>query len=114
MVQAILREALPVWDVAISEPMRPVVIGPGYNGSLTYIHKVKDGRNLYFFANSSDNPIDTSVALRGGLNLSLWNPMDGQVRAAEVSHSKHASGQDLTTIRLQLKPVTAAFFVENT
>jgi hypothetical protein len=113
MMQAILREILPVWDVAIAEPMRPVVSGPGYAGSLTYIHKVKDGRNLYFFANSSDSPVDTSVVLRGNMELAQWDPMDGQVRAAEVTHSKHASGLDLTTARLQLKPVTAVFFVES-
>ena len=36
-----------------------------YNGALTYIHKVKNGRDIYFFANSSEKPVDTKVVLRG-------------------------------------------------
>ncbi|MGB3151466.1 MAG: glycosyl hydrolase, partial [Maribacter sp.] len=42
-------------------------------GVFSYMHKVKDGKNLYFFANSSDDTINTEVLLRGKLNLNVWN-----------------------------------------
>ncbi|MDP5230919.1 MAG: glycosyl hydrolase, partial [Cellulophaga sp.] len=38
-------------------------------GKFSYIHKVKDGQNIYFFSNSSDERIETEVTLRGKLNL---------------------------------------------
>ena len=31
-------------------PMWPVKMGRAYDGALTYLHKVKDGRDIYFFA----------------------------------------------------------------
>ncbi len=111
MMQTIMREATPVWDVAITEPMSPVVLGRQYAGSLTYIHKVKDGREIYLFANSSDKPVDSEVALRGKMDLDLWDPMNGQIRAIEEKQSKNDKGQELTTVPLRLAPVSAAFFV---
>ena len=36
-----------------------------YAGALTYIHKVKSGRDIYFFANSTDAAVDATVVLRG-------------------------------------------------
>jgi hypothetical protein len=112
IVQAIMREAVPTWDVAIQEPMWPVKIGRSYDGSLTYIHKVKDGRNIYFFANSSDKPVETKVTLRGSLNLSIWNPMDGQRQPIEETHATSPDGQPLTIVPLKLAPTTALFYVQ--
>jgi hypothetical protein len=48
---------LPLGDVEIREPMAPLLRGPDYDGALTYIHKVKDDRDIYFFANSSPKSI---------------------------------------------------------
>jgi hypothetical protein len=112
MIQAIMRETVPVWDVAIEEPMWPVKIGRSYDGSLTYIHKVKDSRNLYFFANSSDKPVDTKVTLRGSLDLSIWDPMTGQRQPLEETASQSKDGQPLTTAPLTLAPTTALFYVQ--
>jgi len=113
MMQTIMREAVPVWDVNIAAPMEPVKIGPDYNGSLTYIHKVKDERNIYLLANSTDNPVDTRVTLRGNLKLSIWDPMTGKIRPVDQTHSKDKTGPDLTTVPLKLDPVTAIFLVED-
>ena len=113
MIKAIMQEALPVWDVAIEEPMSPVVLAPEYDGSLTYIHKVKDGRNIYFFANSTDKPVDTNVVLRGTMDLSLWNPMNGEIIPVEETSSNAKDGQPLTTVKLKLNPTSALFYVQN-
>lgn len=113
IMQTIMREVIPVWDVDIEEPMWPLTIGPGYNGSLTYIHKVKDDRHIYFFSNSSDKAVDSQVTLRGSMDLSVWDPMNGEIRTMEVTHLQGEDGQELTRVPLQLDPVTALFFVEN-
>jgi hypothetical protein len=112
MIQTIMGEAVPVWDVAITEPMWPVKIGRSYDGSLTYIHKVKDGRNIYYFGNSSDRAVETEVVLRGSMDLAIWDPMSGRIRPVKETHSKSEDGRELTTVPLALQPVTALFYVE--
>lgn len=111
LLNAVLREAVPVRDVDIQlPPMWPVKMGTEYDGALTYIHKVKDGRDIYFFANSQDTAVDASVVLRGKKNLEIWNPHTGERLAAEVRHSEQ-NGEPVTTVRLRLAPVSAVFFV---
>ncbi len=112
MVQAIMQEAVPVWDVTIQEPMWPVRMGRSYDGSLTYIHKVKAGRNIYLFSNSSDKQIDTKIVLRGSMDLAIWDPMNGQKRPVEQTHSQSKDGQELTTLPLKLNPTSALFYVQ--
>ncbi|MBN2182638.1 MAG: hypothetical protein JW715_12060 [Sedimentisphaerales bacterium] len=112
MIQAVMQEAVPVWDVSIQEPMRQVKMGRSYDGSLTYIHKVKDGRNIYLFSNSSDKQIDTKVILRGSMDLEIWDPMNGEKRPIEQTHSKSKNGLDLTTVPLKLNPISALFYVQ--
>jgi hypothetical protein len=68
LIDFALKFVLPLRDVAIQEPMAPLRRGNEYQGALTCIHKVKDNRDLYFFANSSPNAIDTKVVLRGSKN----------------------------------------------
>ncbi|MGD0652051.1 MAG: glycosyl hydrolase [Verrucomicrobiia bacterium] len=112
MVDAVLKEAVPVRDVDIQmAPMWPVEMNTAYDGALTYIHKVKDGRDIYFFANSTDAPVDTKVVLRGNKNLAIWNPHTGEREKAEIAVSESA-GQPVTTVRLILQPVTSVFYVQ--
>jgi hypothetical protein len=71
---------------------------------------VKDGRDIYFFANSSDEHAETTVTLRGRHeSLKLWDPMDGSIRPLAVTASKQTTGADVTSVRLSLKPVAGAF-----
>jgi hypothetical protein len=111
MVSAVLKDAVPVPDVAIdAPPMWPVKMNHDYNGALTYIHKVKDNRDIYFFSNSQDAAVDTNVVLRGNKNIAIWNPHTGQREQPEVTHAE-VEGQPTTTVRLKLDPVKAVFFV---
>lgn len=81
-------------------------------GMLSYIHKQKDGRDIYFFANSTDKPVDTWVTLRGKLNLEQWNPYNGHTgKWKEIKSEKSTEGKDVTLIRLQLKPVESVFAI---
>ena len=112
ILNTILKDVDPVRDVDIQEPpMWPVKLGMSYDGALTYLHKVKDGRDIYFFANSSDDPVDTKVVLRGDKNLAVWNPHTGGRENAETTKSE-LDGQPVTTVHLVLPPVRATFFVQ--
>ena len=106
-----LKQVLPLRDVDIQEPMGALRRGNEYDGALTYIHKVKNGRDLYFFANSSAKDIDTRVVLRGRKALTIWNPHTGGQEAAEVAQSE-ANGQPVTTVRLVLPSVSSLFFIQ--
>lgn len=111
LVETALREAVPVRDVDIRQPpLWPVKLYPDYDGALTYIHKRKDGRDLYFFANSADSPVDANVALRGTKKLALWDPHTGERQPLECAPGE-SGGQAVTTVRLQLPPIRAVFFV---
>jgi len=112
MMSLVLKELDPVRDVDIQQaPMWPVRLGLAYDGALTYIHKVKDGKDIYFFANSQDVPVDTKVVLRGKKSLAVWNPHTGERQQAEATVGEAAS-QPITTVRLQLAPLTSVFYVQ--
>ena len=103
---AILAEAMPVPDVAF-EPNQPV----GGKGVLSYLHKQNEGRDLYFFANSSDQTVDVFVRLRGKLAPEAWDPHTGAMSPAEdVSHLDD-HGEPVTRVRLRLAPVKSLFLV---
>jgi hypothetical protein len=112
MVDAVLKEALPARDVEIQMPwLWPVPMNRDYAGALTYIHKIKSGRHIYFFANSSDAAVDTTIILRGRRNLALWDPHTGRRKETEVTASETA-GQPVTASHLALQPLTSVFYVQ--
>lgn len=111
LLRAILQKAVPVRDVDIQETMWPLKEGRDYDGALTYIHKVKDGRDIYFFANSSEEPVDTKVVLRGSKDLSIWNPHTGTTERARTTHAKEG-GVEVTAVRLLLPPVSSRFYIQ--
>jgi hypothetical protein len=104
-IRAALDDAGIVYDVAFEADL--TLSG----GNLSTIHKVlDDGRQVYFFGNSSDTPVDTHVVLRGRLALSEWNPHDGRINTPDASADKR-KGQDVTRLRLALPAVQSRFFV---
>lgn len=112
ILASVLREADPVRDVEIRmEPAWPLLGGTSYLGALTYIHKVKGGKDVYFFSNTTDHPIDTSVALRGDRKLAIWDPHTGEKRPVESSKSQ-VGNEEVTSVRLALPPVRSVFFVQ--
>jgi hypothetical protein len=84
----------------------PQIVG----GNLSYLHKVVEGREVYFFANSSDSPVDTHVRLRGTLQLEQWDPHTGKMAAIESAHLV-VHDQPVTRVRLSLAPVQSTFLV---
>jgi hypothetical protein len=90
--------------------MSPPKRGADYDGALTYIHKVRDGSDIYFFANSSPKAVDTKVVLRGDRALTIWNPHTGRQEKAEFTTSE-AGGQRITTVHVTLPSVASLFYV---
>lgn len=78
-------------------------------GKFNYIHKVKDGKHIYLFTNSSDESIATDVLLCGKLKPEFWNPHSGE-RTRKIAYN-HLSkqGQDYTQIKLELPAVKSLF-----
>jgi hypothetical protein len=103
-LKSVLDEALPDGDVVIEQDI--TVKG----GNLSYIHKVIEGRELYFFANSSGQDVDIWVRLRGKFAPELWNPHDGKIGPGEYTHVP-GKGVVVTRVRVKLPPVHSVFLV---
>ena len=80
-------------------------------GMFSYIHKKKDNRDVYFFANSSDDEVETIALVRGKIIPELWNPTTGEVKAIKEAEYVKKDGQDYTRFPLLLKAVTSVFVV---
>ena len=77
---------------------------------LRYIHKVKDGKQIYFLANLGKTPICSRVALRGRLSPESWNPHTGDISKPEYAHEK--SGMtDVTKVEVELPPTGSLFIM---
>lgn len=80
-------------------------------GMFSYIHKQKDNQDIYYFANSSDDMVETFAEVKGKINPELWNPETGEsTLIKDVSYSKK-NGQDYTRFPLKLKAVSSTFVV---
>lgn len=112
MLDAVLKEVIPVRDVDIQlPPAWPVAMNRAYDGALTYIHKVKSRRDIYFFANSTDSPVNTDVVLRGLKSLAIWDPHTG-MRSKPAILPVDMDGIQATKVRLSLPAVSSVFLVE--
>ncbi|PQJ76586.1 glycosyl hydrolase [Polaribacter glomeratus] len=81
-------------------------------GLFSYLHKVKEGKNNYYFANSSDQEINTTVFLRGKVQLENWNPKNGEVSNLRKGIYQKIKGEMYTKYQLNLSPVSSTFWVE--
>jgi hypothetical protein len=80
-------------------------------GKFSYIHKVKDEREIYYFANSSDETIKTQVYVRGHQNLQKWNPHNGNIDKDIKPEYLQLSGENYTRFALTLEPVRSIFYL---
>ncbi|MHB8953307.1 MAG: glycosyl hydrolase [Pirellulaceae bacterium] len=99
-LRQVMEETLPLGDVIWKDP--PAVRG----GHLCYLHKIVEGRHVWFFTNSSATPVSTIVELRGEHVLERWDPHSGRIETCPTTTS---NGR--TTVPLQLAPVTSLFLV---
>jgi hypothetical protein len=78
-------------------------------GVFSFVHKIKDNRDLYYFANSSDDPVDTFTEVRGKVKPELWDPETGQIIPVTQVTYTIINGQDYTRFPLKMKAVSAVF-----
>lgn len=105
-LQTALDDALPVYDVEIDG------VSELSGGYLSYIHKVKEGRDIFLLANSSDDPVDTTVRIRGALRDPMWwDPVTGESETAAYA-VKQTDGQTVTEVELSLSAIQSLFLVE--
>lgn len=99
---------LPAADVSFIRPPRAA----GGLGHFSYLHKVRDGRDLYFFGNSSDHAIDTEVRLRGRFDkLESWDPHYGRIAPLGDLRHEERGGSPYTIARLRLPAVRSVFWI---
>ena len=77
-------------------------------GSFAYLHRILDGRDVYFFSNSTSQKVQTEISLRGekpGL-AEFWNPQTGTIRKVEA-----VAKNGRIVIPLELEPVDSLFLI---
>lgn len=98
-----LREALdsarPDYDVAFE---------PGK--AMRYIHKVRNGQQIFYIANLDKNLTETLVTLRGRHTLEAWDPHTGAIQPVASTRTSK-SGTDLTQVQLSLPYLKSVFLV---
>ncbi|WP_394924311.1 Ig-like domain-containing protein [uncultured Robinsoniella sp.] len=103
-----IDEMLPVADVTVENVSDQL---PG--GSFTYIHKMKDGRDVYYFVNSSDETVESMITLRGRMKKPmLWDPKTGEQKPADFKRGTK-NGEEVTIISLTLDSIQSAFIMDS-
>lgn len=77
------------------------------NRELFYLHRQKDGKDLYFVVNPTFSPQSAQVEIAGSVQPLLWDPSTGAERP--ILPAQEASGR--TRFRLELPPAGSAFVV---
>jgi hypothetical protein len=107
MLSKTISELVPAADVIF--PDNPTITSK--LGYFSYLHKIHDNKDIYFFANSSDNSVNTEVLLRGKLNPENWNPNTGTVSKLEKVSYVKKNGQIYTRCKLNLPAVKSTFWI---
>lgn len=78
---------------------------------LNYIHKVYDGRSVYYFANLHSSPRNSEIALRGKIRPVLFNPHTGETSKLPFTH-RMSDNTEVTVLTLPLSGNSSAFLIE--
>ena len=103
-IQAALDDAKLVPDVRWEEPVRTS------GGNLSYIHKVTDGRDIWFFGNSSDARWKSPCGCGAGTFWSVGTLTQGRSRRSPPT-PRGDGDAEVTRVRLSLGPVRSVFLV---
>ena len=79
-------------------------------GYVNYIHKQKEGKDIYFITNTTEKDITTEIGLKGHFKkLEIWNPHLGSIEKISGEFIRQKEGG--TYINLPLPSVSALFIV---
>ena len=112
-LEEILREVLPVKDVDMgAAPEYYVKMDHDYDGGITYTHKVRGGKDIYFFANTTNSPLESTATVRGTKkNLEYWDPQDGSKAAASAEYKEARNGEQTTSFKLSIPALSGLFVI---
>ncbi|HEX9971166.1 MAG TPA: glycosyl hydrolase, partial [bacterium] len=54
-----------------------------HNKNINYIHKIKDGLDIYFISNIDSVPVNTDISFSTKAYPQIWNPENGAISAAK-------------------------------
>lgn len=80
-------------------------------GKFSYIHKMKNGKDIFYFANSSDEVIDTDVLVRGNYDIQKWCPHTGIIEKDIPSEVIEKKELKYSKLHLKLDPVQSVFYI---
>ncbi|WP_084812353.1 glycosyl hydrolase [Flammeovirga pacifica] len=96
-------------DADVLFPDNPI-LGSDF-GKFSYLHKIKERKNIYLFTNSSNEDITTKVWLRGKIVPELWNPHTGKI-TSDIKHTYvKRNAIDYTEVDIHLLPVKSIFIL---
>lgn len=75
------------------------------NPEIFYVHRMKDGQDLYFLVNPTFSPQEARVTVTGAVEPLLWDPSTGEERP--IAPSREVEGR--TEFHLTLPPTGSAF-----
>lgn len=82
------------------------------NGEISYIHKIKDEKNIYYFANSTNDNYNSIINLRGKLDVEYWNPKTGEkLPISDITYTT-INKQNYTKFKLKMPATSSVFVVE--
>lgn len=96
-------------DVAFDESL---LASPAI-GHLNYLHKQKEGQDIYYITNTTDKPVSTTASLRGAVgSVEYWDPQTGTIRAAaDCKPVRQPDGSYITNVEISLPEVSSLFIV---
>lgn len=79
--------------------------------SVSYIHKVNEGRDIYYFINSGRQDLETEVDLRGRLDPEIWDPHTGEISGVKNIRYTDINGQTYTHLTLKMDASRSQFII---
>lgn len=76
LLKEIIEDSLLVFDINIE-------LDNKIDGIFSYIHKIKDDIDIYYFANASDKDINAKITINTSKQLECWNPHNGNMSKLE-------------------------------
>lgn len=84
---------------------------PG-GGMLNHIHKKRGSCDIYYFSNTTTDPFDSDLLLRGRLEPEEWNPYTGNTRALPHTHVEFR-GAIYTRIPVTIPPSASVLIISD-
>ena len=83
------------------------------NEDVRYIHKVIEGQDVYYFANTGSESVDLLVSLRGNMKLQSWDPHIGEIHNFLTETIINKETEVTRTLgNLKLNPYQSCFWIK--